>query len=185
MQTRQQDWRLFIALGIPAQVAERAQHIQTQWLPDLAAARPIRRENLHITLRFLGDVSPALVPELELALQAVAAEHRVLSLECLALGAFPRPAAAQVLVWHLEPTSELLSLYSDLQTHLAELGLQPEARPYRPHLTLFRLTSPQALSRFPKPPALSFRAPALRLCRSELAPAGVRYRCLYRAELSL
>lgn len=99
----------------------------------------VHPDDLHITLKFIGEVAPSAVPAIETALARIAARSNPFALKLSGAGTFGAPQAPRVL-WaglggKLQP---LKSLQADVESELAELGYEPENRPYSPHITLAR-----------------------------------------------
>jgi 2'-5' RNA ligase len=165
---------LFIAIDLPAahRAALAALGVPTRGL----AWTPL--EQLHLTLRFLGDVDEARVADLTTALARVRVEPFVLPLE--GLGAFPPRGPAQVLwagVGHGHP--RLFQLRQQIDDSVLALGLPVDLRIFHPHVTLARVkreASPATVAQFLKQHrefgAAPFRAEAFNLYASELRPAG-------------
>ena len=169
--------RLFIAIDLPS--AQRATLVALggptrglAWTPP---------EQLHLTLRFLGDIEEARIADLTTALDRVRVEPFVLPLE--GLGAFPPRGAAQVLwvgVGHGHP--RLFQLRQQIDDALLALGLPVDLRVFHPHVTLARVkreASPATVTQFLKQhrefAAAPFRAEAFNLYASELHPAGAMH----------
>ncbi|MBF2052804.1 MAG: RNA 2',3'-cyclic phosphodiesterase [Candidatus Sericytochromatia bacterium] len=177
-----QTQRLFIACPLPAALTEACVALQDQCMALVKRPRPLQPGDLHLTLRFLGPTPAALLPDLGAALQALAGQSGPFDLQSAALGGFPQPQAAHVLVWHMQLSHALQALYDRLQHSLQSLGTAPEARPYKPHVTLLRCPR-QALPALPAAPLHFWRADRLSFYRSELSPAGSRYTRLSDAML--
>jgi len=166
--------RLFIAIDLPAvhRAALAALGAPTRGL----AWTPL--EQLHLTLRFLGDIDEARIADLTTALARVRVEPFILPLE--GLGAFPPRGPAQVLwagVGHGHP--RLFQLRQQIDDALLALGLSVDLRIFHPHVTLARVkreASPATVVQFLKQhrefAAAPFRAEAFNLYASELRPAG-------------
>jgi 2'-5' RNA ligase len=91
-------------------------------------------ENLHITLKFLGEVSPSRLPELREAI--VEAGGRAFSLDCLGMFMMGKGGIVSV---HIGGDLETLSsLAARLEDALEKRGFEREARPFQPHITLVR-----------------------------------------------
>jgi 2'-5' RNA ligase len=138
-------------------------------------------DNLHVTLKFLGEVASARLPAVADALAAVAATDAVFTLEIAALGAFPTPTRVRVVWAGLgEGRQPLASLAARVDDALSGLGFERESRPFAGHVTLGRVREPrrnEALAaalgrarRFGR-----FRVERLALMRSDLSPRGARY----------
>jgi 2'-5' RNA ligase len=102
-------------------------------------------ENLHVTLRFLGAVGPELVDEVASAVGAAAASTGPIVTRLDGLGAFPAPGRARVLWAGLDDRAgRMAALALALDGALAP-RFRPEARPFRPHLTVARCDPPARL----------------------------------------
>lgn len=134
--------RLFAALTLPEALVDRLISVQ-RILDDRWPARSVRwvrREQLHLTMRFYGNVPPEQTPALTEALRAACVETRPLSLALAGLGAFPNPRRPRVL-W-VGVTGDLESLErleQRIQSATAAFGDHRETRPFQPHLTLGRI----------------------------------------------
>jgi 2'-5' RNA ligase len=103
-------------------------------------------ENWHITLRFLGPVDDVLLDRLTHALESsldVGGGH----VACTGLGAFPRASKAAVAYAAIEDDGLLAGLAANCEDVCRDLGLEPEERPFVPHLTLARIRPPVDLRR--------------------------------------
>lgn len=150
-------FRTFIAIELPAGVRARiAQHIATlrQELPDVRASWS-REDNLHLTLKFLGNVSVADIPRVSDAVASATKSVSSFELTFSGCGTFP-PHGRPSVLWlgagssgilpasSAQPgPSELDRLYSSIDNGLAEVGFPHESRPFRPHLTIARLRQSQ------------------------------------------
>ncbi len=158
--------------------------------PALRAARVswVKRENLHVTLKFLGEVAPDQVEELHLAAEAAWEGFKPFSLELNLLGAFPNPQRPRVIwVGSSAPPQEIIRLYERLEEELEPLGFPPEGKPYTPHVTLGRVKGGTRMgSGLAGVKLTPFRfvaeARGLTLMESQLDPAGAIYRPLFRLE---
>lgn len=96
--------------------------------------------NLHVTLKFLGEVDVGLVSPLADALARVAATHGPMRVPVAGLGAFPERGAPRVLFLNVDvPGGPLVSLASAVEEALATLGFPRERRPFHGHVTLARV----------------------------------------------
>lgn len=165
--------RLFIAIPLPEQI--RAQLTLLQPEPS-EKIRPVRAEQMHITLHFLGDADPALLMP---ALGAVSFTSFILRLD--RRGHFGNPRQGGVLWIGCNAGAELLSLHRRLATHLARLGINLDGRNFIPHVTLARCkpgtaaTAFEAFYRPTLPHIASLRVDRFVLFSSSASPAGSRY----------
>lgn len=167
--------RLFTALDLPDATLDPVRAFQeTADLPAQARWTPL--PNHHITLRFIGDVDASQAERIESALRTVS--HPPFTVEPLGLGVLPSRRTPRVLTVRIEPTPPLQHLYDTLQDVLASVDIAPEARPYRPHITLARLkrVRPErlytALRDLDGPGLRPFRATHFYLYESTLTPDG-------------
>lgn len=123
--------RLFVALWPDPAIRHALRERRDAWDWPRGAS-PVHPDKLHVTLHFLGSVPTERLPELRRGL-AVPFSPFELSLGIPKLW----PHGIAVLEPHTEPP-ELLELHANLSAALVALGLRPEARTYRPHVTLAR-----------------------------------------------
>ncbi|HZE94816.1 MAG TPA: RNA 2',3'-cyclic phosphodiesterase [Gemmatimonadales bacterium] len=101
----------------------------------------VRPENIHLSLKFLGDVDEAREPELRAALKRAAGtggEPRPLTLQITGFGVFPDYHRPRVLWAGVTPDPGLELLQHGVEQAFAPLGFPTEGRPFRPHITLAR-----------------------------------------------
>ncbi len=175
--------RLFVALNLPPEVRE-ALHAVAEPLRALVgrSASWSRGENLHLTLRFLGDQPPALAEALPWALRPLAYGAEAVTLVKRADGGFHSLVRPRVLWIGLEPNPALAGLYHAVDTACAALGCGREPRSFHPHLTLGRLRPGARVDGTALREALAalrpdhrIPVPSLDLMASELSAAGSRY----------
>ncbi len=134
--------RLFFALDLPAPIREEVARLVASF--DLAPAevRPVKPENLHITLKFLGEPPVASDEALIDAARAAVTGISPFSLAIEGVGLFPNHDKPRVL-W-LGVTGDIektQSLEQTLTKHLSALGVVRDERSYTPHLTVGRIVS--------------------------------------------
>lgn len=148
---------------------------------------PVPPENLHFTLRFLGDVEAPTRDRLlaELDDTDLGDPFRVIAAD---LGAFPKQSKAAV-VWLdvVEGAADLADLFAAVDRACQEVGFDPEDRPFRPHLTLSRLRPAADVRAFvadASPPRLRIPVTEVVLFRSHLGRGGARYEPIETFSLS-
>ena len=177
-------WRVFCAVELPEVVRKQLeQHILKlrKQIPD-AAASWSRVENIHLTLKFFGNVAIDRIPSISAAASRTVAEFATFPIEVGKTGAFPRPSRPQVLwIGVNDPSGQLSALQERLENECAADGFQKENRAYRPHLTIARIRKPEG-ARLLADAHLQMRFDTtevelneLILFRSELSPKGSRY----------
>ena len=143
-------------------------------VPDGHGGRPVARHNLHLTLAFIGAADTAYAECLSRAASTV--EIEPFEFELTGLGCFRKPGV----LWlgDVVPRDPLVRLAQDLNTALITCGFQPEAREYRPHVTVARkLKAPVA--RAPIHP-IRWSVDGFCLVVSRPGPDGVRYEVVQR-----
>ncbi len=133
--------RSFIAVKIPEEIQSA---IAGSIAPlKKALPKPIVRwvaaENVHLTLKFLGDVSSTHLDLLADSLKLETLKHEVFSMPVGGLGAFPSVRRARVLWVGLDAPTALKALMNGVETVAASLGYAAEDRPFSPHLTIGRV----------------------------------------------
>ena len=160
--------RLFFALW-PDDELRRALAKETRGWVRACGGRPMRLENIHLTLAFLGNVSEEIARCVREAAAGVAGDPFDLPFE--RYGFFPRP---RVFWTGPRQTPEPLKrLVTDLYTALEPCGVAPERRPYKAHLTLARKARAPKGEWTMEP--LAWRVNEFVLVESLPSPEGVRY----------
>ena len=130
--------RLFVAVELPEQVRDRLARISY----NLAGARWLDGDAVHLTLRFIGEVDHDVAADIDDALLRVAAPAFQL---CLAgVGHFGSRGRAAVLWIGVGASSALAQLQAKIESALVRTGLAPEGRKFHPHVTLARLRATPA-----------------------------------------
>jgi 2'-5' RNA ligase len=145
--------RLFVAITLDEPIRRALVKAQDELRQSGADARWVEPANIHLTLRFLGELEDALVPKLSEALGNACAGHPAFSMDVTGLGAFPnvqRPprnnrdvVATPRVVWagcrELKPV--LPALYRDIESAILTMGLPGDDKPFSAHITLGRVKS--------------------------------------------
>ncbi|ACH37138.1 2',5' RNA ligase [Citrifermentans bemidjiense Bem] len=168
--------RLFVAIDLPEEIKASLSQLSCA----VTGARWVAPSEIHLTLRFIGDVDPQTVSKIEKALSAV--QFPSFPLRVAGVGHFPARGYPRVLWVGLEPHPELIALQQRIESALQPAGVSPEDRPFSPHITLARLkeTPPAAVAAFESlhrglayPP---FPATEYVLYSSVLTPKGAIHR---------
>jgi 2'-5' RNA ligase len=146
-------------------------------------------QNVHLTLKFLGDVSPANLERLAEALKVETAEYETFTISVSGLGAFPNPRRARVIWIGLDAPAALLAILRGVEAVTSRLGYASEERPFSPHLTIGRVgqnvsgTDLQQIRRALEGTSIgalgTFRVDAVHIFKSDLKPGGSVYTHLY------
>ena len=173
--------RLFIAIEIPESIRSAFAAL----LKDFRALAPqlkwVRPENLHVTLKFLGETGPAKLGPLQNALAGVRSAEPV-NLEFRGLGFFPNEKRPRVFWAGTQTSANLTPLAADIDQAVHTLGFPLEARSYAPHLTLARISLPilppkllQTINEKSSQSLGSLTTRQFHLIESKLKPAGAEY----------
>lgn len=188
--------RAFIAIDLSdevvAQLAALLQRLQAQLGDGFVRWQP--PHNMHLTLKFLGDVSTNQIDLLANALRTETAQCPPFDVSVGQLGCFPKPAQPRVLWVGVQAPDALFTLQHGIENQLTRLGYPPEDRPFSPHLTLGRVArqaTPAEIRQIANLLAQTrvgflgaFRVGQVHLFRSDLRPSGAVYTRLFTADLS-
>jgi 2'-5' RNA ligase len=128
--------RLFVAIDLPWDLRERLAGLAT----GIMGARWVPRENMHLTLRFIGEVPNWRAEDIDLALHGIRGRGFPLTLS--GVGLFEKAGRVTALWAGVERSSALEHLQTKIETALQRAGLEPERRRFVPHVTLARLDQP-------------------------------------------
>ena len=187
--------RSFIAIELPDKVksalAELQASLQTDKQPSVRWVDPY---SIHLTLKFLGDITAAKIDDISSAIEEASCETAPFSLEVKGLGVFPNFKRVRV-VWVGVggDTSQLKRLQQRIESSLVPLGFARESRPFTPHLTLARVkerVSPAEQQSFGQliagasfEAAHQFTVGSIDLMRSQLTREGAIYHQLTTVSL--
>ncbi|OGR83949.1 MAG: 2'-5' RNA ligase [Elusimicrobia bacterium RIFCSPHIGHO2_01_FULL_64_10] len=140
--------RLFAAVAIPPEIREAVARLRDGWLRSPEApkgARRVKPANLHLTLKFFGEVPETLVPALSGALERSVRGRKKFTLALGGTGFFPEKGRPRVL-WLGVPdpaqSGALTDLAAAVERETLSSGFPPADRSFSPHLTLARLEAP-------------------------------------------
>ncbi|MBX9859665.1 MAG: RNA 2',3'-cyclic phosphodiesterase [Sphingomonas sp.] len=169
--------RLFIGLQPPAVIRIALRAV----MADVPAARWQHDDQLHLTLRYIGEVDARVADEVALAMSRVQA--CIPDVALAGVGRFDRDGRTDTLWVGLRPTEPLAALHKKVDRALVAIGLPPEGRAFVPHITLARLPRSQGagpaidafLARHAALSSEPFVMPHLILYESHLGTGGSAY----------
>jgi 2'-5' RNA ligase len=133
--------RSFIAIELPGELKQALAELQRKF--KSAGNLPVKwvdPGNIHLTLKFLGDIDAASVDNITTAIEQAVKDFTPFNIEVRGLGVFPNINRIQVVWVGLYGDLEKLGqLQKHIETNLESLGFPPENRPFTPHLTLARV----------------------------------------------
>jgi 2'-5' RNA ligase len=183
--------RLFLAIDLPEALRDEIAHRIEGLRNDLAGWRWLRPSSIHLTLRFLGEVGAEQDASWRSEWRRVVSGRACVRFEVRGTGVFPGPRNARVLWLGIEEigsSGRLAALAAALEDAARGLGLPPETRGFRPHLTIARAAGRRRAAApaadldvgFPEVTARS-----VVLFRSELGATGARYTALEEFPLTV
>ena len=186
--------RCFIAIGMPHETENRLRSLIEQLKPLSHAVKWVAPENLHLTLKFLGETHEDKVPEIIGALRDVTAGHKPFTLTAHGTGVFPNANWPKVVWVGLDSEGGLLALHSDIEKAMEPLGFAPEKRAFSPHLTIGRIKvgrdKPLQLEHLMHEITTrkeedfgSFEVSEVALVKSDLRPAGAVHTTVFGSPL--
>ncbi len=172
--------RTFVAVFPPQEVRE-ALFRAARDLPASNDFRLVGQEKIHLTLKFLGDVTMDDVDRVRQALEHLSGRHKPFEVSTSGFGAFPSKRRARIIWAGVEAGAGLLrTVAEDVEDLLEPVGFEREERPYTPHLTIGRAKARQTKLEDPNtpPPALRFEVSSVELVQSVPNEQGVTYQIL-------
>lgn len=190
--------RSFIALEMPPEVKEFAAGLIKELKPSGADVKWVEPGNLHLTLKFLGEVDPSATADIITALEGALGGRSAPGLSAAGCGAFPNARSPKVVWLGLGGQTDLVAqMARAVETAFEPLGFAPEGRPFKPHLTLGRVRRPRRGAKAPSTAPLSralaalaaaagpsFTAGRVALMKSTLTGSGPIYESLHRVTLA-
>ena len=178
--------RSFISIDLDDPQVQSALEQVTSTLLGLGAdLKPVARENIHITIKFLGSVDKAKLDSVKNALGQV--HFQRFPLEVRGTGAFPNMRHISVVWIGLGAGwTKVEQIYEQTETQLSTLGFPRESRGFSPHVTIARVRTPRRrdelanlLQKLSEKDFGVMDVKALRLKQSVLQPSGPKYSTLY------
>lgn len=183
--------RLFVAINFTSKDRHRMVRAARKMREAGLPVRWVEPDQIHLTLKFLGEVRPERVAAVEAAVARVASKTRPFTMHMGGSGAFPTTRRPKVIWLGAEASPELRCLKHDLEWELAPLGFEREVRAFHPHVTLGRARVDARAGDFrgfeELVAAMDFGAEitvrSVDLMKSALSTRGARYEKLLSARL--
>ena len=186
--------RAFIAVDLPPEIQHNIHRATADLQKKIGLlVRLIPAQNIHLTMKFLGDISPTNVEYLTQMLRAEADSLNCFDIHLGGLGSFPSRKRPRVIYIGIQAPAELEALQRGIESASRRLGYESEERGFSPHLTIGRvkqnITGPDqqkirhALEEAKIDSLGASRVDSVHLYRSELKPTGSVYTRLFSAPL--
>ena len=186
--------RTFIAVSLSGEIRDCLSRLQDILKTSNADVKWVKKDNIHLTLKFLGEIENKKIDEIIKAIDSLSNSISAFQLEISSIGAFPKKEAPRVIwVGLSQGDSETKQIAKELENAISKLGIPGESRPFSSHITLGRVRS--ALNRkqlieqlnylegnFPKERP-TCKIDKITLFKSTLTPLGPIYEVLHETNL--
>jgi 2'-5' RNA ligase len=182
--------RIFVAINLPEEIKKELAKYEEKW-PELPA-KWVAKDNLHITLEFLGHLTDLQLAEVCSVVAEVAKNHKQFSINLTNILYGPLKKMPPKMIWAQgEKIEELTDLRNDMEEYLLEkVNFRPEGRGFVPHITLariseflFRQIEPEERPEVEENLDLTFYVESIEVMESELTRQGPRYTIIESHEL--
>lgn len=182
--------RAFIAIELPEEIRREIAYIQEELKQAEADVKWVIPENIHLTLKFLGNVPDDKIEKIKTTLDIIATAHKKFETSLFKIGVFPKLEYPRVVWIGVDKNCALIEeIASKVEDKCESIGFPKEDRPFSAHLTIGRVRSPKnkgvlkekMLSISVKPH--SFIVDKLMLFQSTLTPKGPIYTTLHQFPL--
>ncbi len=177
--------RSFLAIELSDELRSSLDNLRTRLALPQFDVRWVATKNIHMTLRFLGEISEDEIPGISQAASNATAGEASFKVELIGIGSFPSTTSPRVIWAGTEQNSSLIRLEQNLTRELTRAKYPPPDKPFRPHLTLGRVKSSRGkgelkklLQRNQRVPIGSMVVEHISLIKSELRPSGPIYTIL-------
>jgi len=187
--------RLFIAIEISEEILNALAWMQSHLKYAGADVKWVEKDNIHLTLKFLGEVKEEKVGEIKAILDDVAKGFTPFDMTVKGIGAFPKIDFPKVIWAGLDKgANESKELAEVIDNRLSNIGFQRESRPFAAHLTIGRVKSPKnkdalkekiiSINNDVRNTICEIRIESLFLIQSTLTPNGPLYTKLHESRLA-
>lgn len=174
--------RTFVCIDIPQSIQARIEKLQSQRLHPTAQISWVKPANIHLTLKFLGDVAQSKILGVNTAVNRAVASFGPFQITVGSTGCFPSPRQPSILWIGISPVADDLQRLRDaIEEELARQGFGRENRKFKPHLTIARIRNPRNAAEVTEAFLTqgfadeSFQASEVIVMRSQLSPKGAIY----------
>lgn len=173
--------RSFIAINLEPELKQRLNALILPLKKDLSDFRIIEAENIHLTLRFLGHITPEELVKSQDTLYEIARSFSPFTLEFKGLMAFPSFSRGRILGVKVRNSQKLNRLFTEINSEFNQLEIgREEKREFKPHLTWARAKNREKTVSFLQ--EVDFTGTqsvkSLELMKSHLSPSGARYKLI-------
>jgi len=183
--------RSFIAIALNEDLKAELAGLQSFLKASGADVKWVQKDNIHITLKFLGDVQEERISFVKTALDDIAEKNRTFEIALGGIGAFPKPSFPKVIwVGMQKGSAESSGLAKMIEERLERIGFSKEERPFRSHVTIGRVRSPKHTEALQEKMltarlkhALIQKVTTITLFKSQLTSQGPIYTVIHESNL--
>ncbi|PIP20527.1 MAG: RNA 2',3'-cyclic phosphodiesterase [Candidatus Omnitrophica bacterium CG23_combo_of_CG06-09_8_20_14_all_40_11] len=185
--------RTFIAIELPKEIKDSLSRLQEQLKATHADVKWVAPENIHLTLKFLGEIDDKKLEKIVKIIFDTAREKSKFQLRISSLGAFPKIDFPRIIWVGVDiGDKETRGIAEELEQNLAKIGIPKEDRPFSSHITIGRIRSSLNRERLVQDlknkaelggQNLDFYATSITLFKSTLTPKGPIYEILKETNL--
>ena len=190
MKTKPLTIRAFIAIELPQNIKNELSQFAGKLKKDFPQSiRWVQPNNMHLTLRFLGDSSSTQIHQMHAHLIKIPANFSPMPISIEGIGVFPNHINPRIIWAGLKFPAPLINLQSQIEIAAQQTGYPIETKPFSPHLTLGRVSEKTSkpdlvktshlIQQNPIQKIADFQVEAFHLIRSDLRPGGPIYSILY------
>ena len=172
--------RLFVALKIPEYIRETIIKIRNDAIPNPQKYKWEDKDKIHLTLKFIGEVNDDLIQPITKDILFIE-EYNKINCILSKFGFFYRNGKPSILWLGLNLNHEIFNLVEKLNKELEKFSIPAEHKRFKPHLTIIRLKGNEGKEfvgnfKSKNVPEINFTANEVSLIKSELLPAGSKYK---------
>lgn len=181
-------FRGFISVDIPfsQKINEFSNHIKNCG----THVKLVEPENIHITLKFLGETDEDLIEKIEESIKQSTRDTSSFEIKLVGTGVFPNPGYIKVIWIGVEDNGELKKIANNIDEQLSKLGFEREKRPFSPHLTIARVKSAknkkkllETINKYHGTVFTKINVESIKLKKSELTSEGPIYTTIREIKL--
>jgi 2'-5' RNA ligase len=187
--------RSFIAIELPKEIRDSLSSIQEKLKTCGADVKWVQPQNIHLTLKFLGEINEEQLSKINLILDALVKDKKSFSIRLASLGAFPKINYPRVIWVGIDRgDKETQELAKALEEKIQKIGIPKEDRPFSSHITIGRIrsnlrkdklvTSLKNLENYFKETPQEFTVNKTTLFKSTLTPKGPIYEVVKEVNLA-
>ncbi len=159
-------------------------------LSKIGGVKAVQPENLHITLKFLGEISESRVEDVKNVMKKALSDFKSFTYTARGVGAFPSENYIRVVFAGVEGGEVIVDMQRKLENELEKIGFKREKRDFVPHITLARVKIPRRkaqlqrfIQEFKKESFGELKVKEVYLMQSILKPSGPEYRPIFTLQL--